>query len=109
MLEELYTGNDGRAAGATDDAVEVAASAPVGAVPSAAMATPAIPAAARSASLSAAAPRMEGVPSEQLWRAAILAARQAALAAADLRRALAESARSPIVASPDDASVPLVS
>ena len=31
---------------------------------------------------------VESVPSDQLWRAAVLAARQAALAAADLRRAL---------------------
>jgi len=66
MLEEQYQRSDGRAAdGATEDA---------------AAGTP------------PAAPRVEGVPSEQLWRAAILAARQAALAAAELRRALAESA-----------------
>ena len=48
--------------------------------------------------------RMEGVPSEQLWRAAVLAARQAALAAADLRRALAESAAGTIVQTSDDAA-----
>jgi hypothetical protein len=36
------------------------------------------------------------VPSEQLWRAAILAARQAALAAAEIRRALDETTHPPI-------------
>jgi hypothetical protein len=45
--------------------------------------------------------RVEGVPSEQLWRAAILAARQAALAAAELRRALEESAASRAAAPSD--------
>ena len=34
------------------------------------------------------APRVDSVPSDQLWRAAILAARQAAMTAAELRRAL---------------------
>ena len=34
---------------------------------------------------------VESVPSEQLWRAAILAARQAALSAAELRRAFEAS------------------
>jgi len=36
--------------------------------------------------------KVESVPSDQLWRAAVLAARQAALAAAELRRALDETA-----------------
>ena len=35
-----------------------------------------------------AAASVSAVPSEQLWRAAVLAAREAALAAADLRRTL---------------------
>lgn len=75
MLEEQYQRSDGRTtSGASEDA---AADAP-------------IPAAAPAPAASM--PRVEGVPSEQLWRAAILAARQAALAAADLRRALAEAA-----------------
>jgi hypothetical protein len=34
------------------------------------------------------APKVDSVPSDQLWRAAILAARQAAMTAAELRRAL---------------------
>jgi len=69
MLEEQDRGTDGRApaSGADEDAASGSRAA-----------TP--------------PPRVEGVPSEQLWRAAILAARQAALAAADLRRALAENA-----------------
>jgi hypothetical protein len=94
MLEELYTENDGRAPddGATRGTTTDGASD------------------ALAASVVPATPRVEGVPSEQLWRAAILAARQAALAAADLRRALAESAAAPIVASTEDAaSAPLVS
>jgi hypothetical protein len=94
MLEELYTENDGRAPedGATSGTTGDGAS---GASP---------------ASVPPATPRVEGVPSEQLWRAAILAARQAALAAADLRRALAESAAAQIVPSVDDAArTPLVS
>lgn len=33
-------------------------------------------------------PRVESVPSDQLWRAAILATRRAAVSAAELRRAL---------------------
>lgn len=37
---------------------------------------------------------VESVPSEQLWRAAILAARQAALSAAELRRAFEAAATS---------------
>lgn len=36
---------------------------------------------------------VDSVPSDQLWRAAILAARQAALTAAELRRALESGAR----------------
>jgi len=94
MLEELYTENDGRTPedGATSGTTADGAND------------------ALAASLSPATPRVEGVPSEQLWRAAILAARQAALAAADLRRALAESAAAPMVPATDDAvSVPLVS
>jgi hypothetical protein len=39
--------------------------------------------------------RMDSVPSDQLWRAAVLAARRAATAAAELRRALDEDAGAP--------------
>jgi hypothetical protein len=94
MLAELYTENEGRTPdeGATTRTTADGAST------------------AAASSLTPATPRMEGVPSEQLWRAAILAARQAALVAADLRRALAESAATPIVPAPSDtASSPLVS
>jgi hypothetical protein len=45
--------------------------------------------------------QVESVPSEQLWRAAILAARQAALSAAELRRVL-EQRGTPVV--PPDGS-----
>ncbi len=38
-------------------------------------------------SLAASLARVDGVPSEQLWRAAIFAARQAAVSAAELRQA----------------------
>ena len=39
------------------------------------------------------APKVDSVPSDQLWRAAILAARQAAMTAAELRRALDATSR----------------
>ena len=46
------------------------------------------PAAASSAAGARALPSVSGVPSEQLWRAAVLAAREAARAAAELRRSI---------------------
>jgi hypothetical protein len=55
------------------------------------------------------APRLgqvESVPSELLWRAAILAARQAAVSAAELRRALQE--RTPPVPPPDGGAARLM-
>jgi hypothetical protein len=53
--------------------------------------------------------QVESVPSEQLWRAAILAARQAALSAAELRRALEERTAPPVVPpSPDGGAASLV-
>jgi hypothetical protein len=60
--------------------------------------------------------RVENVPSDQLWRAAVLAARQAAFAAAELRRALDEDTVAPpppprpieVSATPQVEAAPLV-
>ena len=42
-----------------------------------------------------AAPKVDCVSSDQLWRAAVMAARQAATTAAELRRALDDAAADP--------------
>ena len=52
--------------------------------------------------------QVESVPSEQLWRAAILAARQAAVSAAELRRALEARTPPPPVVPPEGGAASLV-
>jgi len=79
-----------------------------GAAPDAAVVRIAVPAVVSPAPITAAG-RVESVPSEQLWRAAILAARQAAIAAAELRRALEQVPPAPIVGTEGGTGAPLVS
>jgi hypothetical protein len=57
--------------------------------------TPATPAGGDLAPPPAVAPKVDSVPSDQLWRAAILAARQAAVTAAEIRRAFDASSEAP--------------
>ena len=79
-----------------------------GAAPDEAAVGIAVPAAVAPAPIPAAG-RVESVPSEQLWRAAILAARQAAIAAAELRRALEQGSPTPIVGTEGGTGASLVS